>query len=109
MNKFVAVAAVSAISIATPFTQAFGVGVQGAYNYTLVLRDQSGFAIGAEGETVSQYYTFEVYNAAGEQIYTQSSSGNRTISSSVGCNYLLSVCTFSDVNSPQSHYAVPGE
>ena len=109
MNKLVAVAAVSATSIATPFTHAFGAGIQGAYNYTLVLRDQSGFAIGAEGETVSQYYTLEVYNAAGEQIYTQSSSGNRTISSSVGCNYLLSVCTFSDVNSPQSHYAVPGE
>lgn len=109
MNKIVAAAAITAISIATPFTQAFGVGMQGAYNYTLVLRDQYGYAIGYEGGKVSDYYTFEVYNAAGEQIYTQSSSDNRTISSSVGCNYLLSVCTFSDVNSPQSHYAVPGE
>ena len=109
MKKQVAVAAVAAFSMAAPLAQTFAVGIQGAYNYTLVLRDQYGYAIGYEGGKVSDYYTFEVYNAAGEQIYTQSSSANRTISSSVGCNYLLSVCTFSDVNSPQSHYAVPGE
>ncbi len=87
------------------------VGMQGAYNYTLVLRDQFGYAIGyddgsGEKNKVSDYYTFEVYNAAGEQIYTQSVSGNRTISN--GCNYLLSVCT-SYVDNPVVHYAVPGE
>ena len=54
------------------------------------------------GGGVSECYTFEVYNAAGEQIYTQSTSADRTISN--GCNYLLSVCTYSDVNNPITHY-----
>ena len=58
-------------------------GLQGAYNYTLVLRDQYGYAIGYDDGSVSDYYTFAVYNAAGEQIYTQSTSANRTISSTV--------------------------
>lgn len=95
-------------AICTLASSVKAVGMQGAYNYTLVLRDQYGYAIGYnDGGNVTDYYTFEVYNAAGEQIYTQSDSGNRTISN--GCNYLLSVCTFSDVNNPITHYAVPGE
>ena len=102
-------AATIGLAICTLASSAKAVGIQGAYNYTLVLRDQMGFAIGSEGGKVSAYYTFEVYNAAGETIYTQASSADRTISSSVGCNYLLSVCTYSDVNNPMTHYAVPGE
>ena len=100
------VAAGLAICMLAPSVHA--AGLQGAYNYTLVLRDQYGYAIGYnDGGNVTDYYTFEVYNAAGEQIYTQSVSGNRTISN--GCNYMLSVCTFSDVDNPAAHYAVPGE
>ena len=95
------------LAICTLASSVKAVGTQGAYNYKLVLRDQSGFAIGCEdGGNVTDYYTFEVYNAAGEQIYTQPDSGNRTISN--GCNYLLSVCT-SYVDNPVAHYAVPGE
>ena len=86
------------------------VGLPGAHNYKLVLRNQFGFAIGYEGDSVSDYYTFEVYNAAGERINIQAStSADFTFSNTVGFNYRLSVCTFSDTENPQSGYAVPGE
>ena len=111
MKKQVAVAAVAAFSMAAPLAQTFAAGLQGAYNYMLVVRDQFGYAIGyADGGKVSDYYTFEVYNANGQKINTQAStSADITLSSSVGCNYQLSVCTFSDVNNPVGGYAVPGE
>ena len=106
IRKTITTAAIG-LAICTLASSVQAVGIQGAYNYTLVLRDQFGYAIGYEGGNVSDYYTFAVYNAAGQQIYTQSTSGNRTISN--GCNYMLSVCTFSDMDNPKTGYAVPGE
>lgn len=91
--------------------QAQAAGIQGAYNYTLVLRDQWGYAIGYnDGYSVgkvSEYYTFEVYNAAGQRINLNMTPADRNISA--GCNCLLSVSTYSDVNNPINGYAVPGE
>ena len=103
-------AAAIGLAICTLASSVQAVGINGAYNYTLVLRDQFGYAIGYEGGKVSDYYTFEVYNAAGQKINTQSStSADITISSSVGCNYRLSVCTDSDTANPRNGYAVQGE
>lgn len=106
MKKTTTAAAIGlAICTLAPSVQA--VGISGAYNYTLVLRDQCGYAIGYDGGKVSEYYTFEVYNAAGQKIYFNMSPADRTISN--GCNCLLSVSTYSDVNNPVNGYAVPGE
>ena len=104
-------AAAIGLAICMLASLAQAVGMQGAYNYTLVLRDQWGYAIGYnDGNSVgkvSEYYTFEVYNSAGQRINLNMSPADRTISA--GCNCLLSVSTYSDVNNPISGYAVPGE
>ena len=104
------VAARLAICMLAPSVHA--AGLPGAYNYMLVLRDLFGYAIGyddgsGEKNKVSDYYTFEVYNAKGQKINTQAStSADITLGSSVGSNYRLSVCTSAD---PVSGYAMPGE
>ena len=100
-------AAAIGLAICTLASSVQAVGINGAYNYTLVLRDQWGQAIGYEGGKVSDYYTFEVYNAAGQRINLNMTPADRNISN--GCNCLLSVSTYSDVNNPASGYAVPGE
>ena len=117
MNKIVAAAAISASSIIAPFTQAFGVGLQGACRYYLHIKDGAwGWYSSCSGYNAPLDNTvLEVYKIVRDGDGNPSGLGNKVPSNayrqdtlgSTGYNYILEVTTISQ--GPSDTYAIPNE